>query len=187
VTTDYLGQLPQMRAAKPLLFFHRTDFARAATILSAGFQNELLADEKRGVLLSNLPFDENEWMDNGTTIAVFLKCIESDIECFEVTESGQLRRTWILPAQLLKSLGSYELVTQEQADLLVGSRRFQPLRKRSAAHKSLVAAARRRARDRWMLLTSRTFETGLRGPSPRVYCWGRPSGLYRLWANKGSG
>jgi hypothetical protein len=98
-------------------YFHTTD--SAAVILTAGFRdatsNYLTTLTLTGVFLADGPVDVNQGASGDQVLAVDLS---DDVLLgeFELVEEGKPYREWCVPANLINTHGTVQLLTDDELD-----------------------------------------------------------------------
>jgi len=100
-----------------LVFYHRTSDEGVAAILENGFKDSEgfygMGIELKGVWISNRPLDINEGTAPGPLLRIMLRTVEAQLEEFEVINDGATYREWCLPAALLNSKATAEVIDDE--------------------------------------------------------------------------
>ncbi len=111
--TDTGASAPNSTKANMILF-HRTTEAAATEILASGFRDApwryMTTQEWSGVWLSNSPLDVNEGANGPVLLRVTLVLAETDLDNYEWVEEGKTYREWLVPAELVNSAGTVEII-----------------------------------------------------------------------------
>lgn len=101
------------------VFFHRTTRAAADAILAGGFRDgsaTYLTDQiHKGVWLSNVPLDCNDFGAIGGDVLLLVSIALSDAErdAYEWVEEGRSYREWLLAAALVNERATVREVTED--------------------------------------------------------------------------
>jgi hypothetical protein len=94
-----------------LTLYHRTTVEVARTILRDGFRDSLWAyTEASGVWVSDRALGENEGGSGTAVLRVNLDASEADLVSYERIEEAKPYHEWLMPADLLNSRGTVEMV-----------------------------------------------------------------------------
>jgi hypothetical protein len=107
-----------------LVLFHRTFRDVAAAILRDGFRDggsQNMTDRaRRGVWLSDVPWEGIAADDDDALLRVTFACEEDDLASFEWANDPPIGcREWLIPSAFIKKRGRIELLSMDAWDALL--------------------------------------------------------------------
>ena len=99
-----------------LIFYHRTTAENARSIMENGFMNSagyFLGNRTwTGVRLSARPLAADDCTDGDVTLMIKLDMAEHQLARWEWTKEGRTYREWVIPAPLVNSCMTVEMVDE---------------------------------------------------------------------------